>query len=71
MQWYNYIFSCSMQFLPGSIERYKAAAGHSRHILEMVRGNMYKMDLTRTNEDEQEIGTANNELRVSSQVLPT
>ncbi|XP_020612759.1 uncharacterized protein LOC110051124 isoform X1 [Orbicella faveolata] len=63
MQWYNYIFSCSMQFLPGSIERYKAPAGHSRHIIVMVRGNMYKVDLTCTNEDGQEIGTANNDLR--------
>lgn len=67
MQWYNYIFSCTMQFLPGSIERYKAPAAHSRHIIVMVRGNMYKVDLTCTNEDGQEIGITNNELRVSSQ----
>ena len=67
MQWYNYIFSCSMQFLPGSIERYKAPAGDSRHIIVMVRGNMYKVDLTCTNKDGQEIGITNNELRVSSQ----
>ena len=67
MQWYNYIFSCSMQFLPGSIERYKAPAGHSRHIIVMVRGNMYKVDVTCSNEDGQEIGITNNELRVSSQ----
>jgi len=67
MQWYNYIFSCSMQFLPGSIGRYKAPAGHSRHIIVMVRGNMYKVDVACSNEDGQEIGIANNELRVSSQ----
>lgn len=65
MQWYNYIFSCSMQFAPGSIERYKAPADRSRHIIVMVRGNMYKMDLTCSNEDGQEIGITNNELRVS------
>lgn len=55
-----------MQFLPGSIERYKAPAGRSRHIIVMVRGNMYKVDLTCINENGQEIGLTNNELGVSS-----
>ncbi|KAL9967377.1 hypothetical protein ACROYT_G025586 [Oculina patagonica] len=63
MQWYNYIFSCSMQFLPGSIERYKAPAGHSRHIIVMMRGNMYKMDLIYSNEDGQEKRITGNELK--------
>ncbi|KXJ16566.1 Choline O-acetyltransferase [Exaiptasia diaphana] len=50
MQWYNYIFSCSMQFFPGSIERYKAPEMHSKHIIVMVRGNMYKLDMMKTDE---------------------
>lgn len=69
MQWYNYIFSCSMQFLPGSIERYKAPAGHSRHIIVMVRGNMYKVDLTYSTEDGEEKKITGNELKVSSLIL--
>ncbi|CAH3023881.1 unnamed protein product [Porites evermanni] len=51
MQWYNYVFSCSMQFFPGSIERYKAPEINSRHIIVMIRGNMYKLDLIH-NDDE-------------------
>lgn len=51
MQWYNYIFSCSMQFLPGSIERYKAPDSLSRHIVVMVRGNMYKVELIRSDKE--------------------
>ena len=66
MQWYNYIFSCSMQFLPGSIERYKAPEGHSRHIIVMVRGNMYKVDLTYISGDGQEKRITINQLKVSS-----
>lgn len=66
MQWYNYIFSCSIQFLPGSIERYKAPAGHSRHIIVMVRGNMYKVDLIYSSEDGQEKRISGNKLKVSS-----
>ena len=66
MQWYNYIFSCSMQFLPGSIERYKAPADHSRHIIVMVRGNMYKVDLTYISRDGQEKRLTNNQLKVRS-----
>lgn len=66
MQWYNYIFSCSMQFFPGSIERYKAPAGHSRHIIVMVRGNMYKVDLSYSNEEGQEKRITGDELKVSS-----
>ena len=69
MQWYNYIFSCSMQFLPGSIERYKAPAGHSRHIIVMVRGNMYKVDLTYSTEVGEEKRITGNELKVSSLIL--
>lgn len=51
MQWYNYIFSCSMQFLPGSIERHKAPDSLSRHTVVMVRGNMYKVELIRSDEE--------------------
>lgn len=65
MQWYNYIFSCSMQFRPGSIERYKAPEDQSRHIIVMVRGNMYKLDLIHTNENGKEKKITDNQLRVS------
>ena len=54
MQWYNYIFSCSIQFRPGSIERYKACDTHSRHIVVMVRGNMYKLDMMIDSDEEGE-----------------
>ena len=66
MQWYNYIFSCTMQFLPGSIERYKAPSAQSRHIIVMVRGNMYKVDLVSVNNKGQEMRITANELKVSS-----
>lgn len=51
MQWYNYIFSCSMQFYPGCIERFKAPDSHSKHIIVMVRGNMYKVDMIGCDEE--------------------
>lgn len=65
MQWYNYIFSCSMQFYPGSIERYKAPESLSRHIVVMVRGNMYKVDLVCSNEEGREKTVAVSQLKVS------
>ena len=65
MQWYNYIFSCSMQFFPGSIERYKFPDSHSRHIIVMVRGNMYKVDLIRSDEKGREMTITRNQLKVS------
>ena len=65
MQWYNYIFSCSMQFLPGSIERYKAPENHSRHMIVMVRGNMYKVDLLCSDEEGEEKAIPGNQLKVS------
>lgn len=69
MQWYNYIFSCSMQFFPGCIERYKAPDSHSRHIVVMVRGNMYKVELIRSDEEGSEKIITSSQLRVSSLVL--
>jgi hypothetical protein len=65
MQWYNYIFSCSMQFRPGSIERYKAPEDHSRHIIVMVRGNIYKVDLICSDEEGREKRMTGNKLKVS------
>ena len=65
MQWYNYIFSCSMQFLPGSIERYKAPESHSRHIVVMVRGNMYKLDMIDSDEEGQDKTITGSQLKVS------
>ena len=65
MQWYNYIFSCSMQFLPGSIERYKAPESHSRHIVVMVRGNMYKLDMIDSDEKGQDKTITGSQLKVS------
>ncbi|XP_031565684.1 uncharacterized protein LOC116300862 [Actinia tenebrosa] len=63
MQWYNYIFSCSMQFRPGSIERYKAPEENSKHIIVMVQGHMYKLDLIRTNEHGKERRLTGKQLR--------
>ena len=65
MQWYNYVFSCSMQFFPGSIERYKAPEIHSRHIIVMVRGNMYKLDLIHNDDEGREEIIAKSQLKVS------
>ena len=65
MQWYNYIFSCSMQFLPGSIERHKAPDSLSRHIVVMVRGNMYKVELIRSDEEGFERIIPSSQLKVS------
>lgn len=64
MQWYNYV--CSMQFFPGSIERYKCPDSHSRHIIVMVRGNMYKVDLIRSDDKGPEMTITRNQLRVSN-----
>ena len=65
MQWYNYVFSCSMQFFPGSIERYKAPEIHSRHITVMIRGNMYKLDLIRNDDEGREEIITKSQLKVS------
>ena len=69
MQWYNYIFSCSMQFLPGSIERYKAPDSLSRHIVVMVRGNIYKVELIRSDEEGFERIIPSSQLKVRSSVI--
>ena len=65
MQWYNYVFSCSMQFFPGSIERYKAPEIHSRHIIVMIRGNIYKLDLIRNDDEGREEIITKSQLKVS------
>ena len=65
MQWYNYVFSCSMQFFPGSIERYKAPEIYSRHIIVMIRGNMYKLDLIHNDDEGREEIITKSQLKVS------
>ena len=65
MQWYNYVFSCSMQFFPGSIERYKAPEINSRHIIVMIRGNMYKLDLIHNDDEGREEIITKSQLEVS------
>ena len=65
MQWYNYVFSCSMHFFPGSIERYKAPEIHSRHIIVMIRGNMYKLNLIRNDDEGREEIITKSQLKVS------
>ena len=65
MQWYTYVFSCSMQFFPGSIERYKASEIHSRHIIAMIRGNMYKLDLIHNDDEGREEIITKSQLEVS------
>lgn len=49
MQWYNYVFSSGLVLHGGCIERYRAPSVYSHHIMVLIGGAMYQVELLRCN----------------------
>ena len=64
MQWYNYVFSSGLVFHSECIERYRAPTEYSRHIVVLIGGAMYKVEVLRSDNMGQEIMPSFAEIKV-------